>query len=136
VSDAAAATQGWLGLSLDDAGGRATGPVVALYADAESGEPVWLVVEVGPVSRGLFGLRRRGAKAVVVPFRECAALPARAWTAQAFEAIRTAPTVDSTCPLLREHELAICAHYGIGEGAGRHAELAGRADGSVTARPA
>ena len=43
--------------------------------------------------------------------------------------------VDPTRPLLREHELAICAHYGIGERVGRAAEVAGRGDGEVTAVP-
>ncbi len=42
-------------------------------------------------------------------------MPGRVWTAQGREAIRTAPAVDPTRPLLREHEVAICAHYGIGE---------------------
>ena len=37
---------------------------------------------------------------------------------------------------MREHELAICAHYGIGERVGRDAELAGRSAGEITARPA
>ncbi len=37
-----------------------------------------------------------------------------------------APVVDPTRPLRREHELTICAHFGIGEGVGRAAEVAGR----------
>ena len=36
-------------------------------------------------------------------------------------------------PLRREHELTICAHFGIGERVGRAAEVAGRAEGAVTA---
>ncbi len=50
--------------------------------------------------------------------------------------IRSAPVVDPTRPLLREHELTICAHYGIGESVGRAAEVAGRPEGSVTSQPA
>jgi hypothetical protein len=72
----------------------------------------------------------------VVPMRECAVAASRAWTAQGRNAMREAPTVDPSRPLLREHEVAICAHYGIGEKSGRNAELAGRDDGAVTARPA
>jgi hypothetical protein len=49
--------------------------------------------------------------------------------------MRDAPTVDPTRPLLREHELAICVHYGIGERVGRAAEVAGRPEGSVSAQP-
>jgi hypothetical protein len=117
----------WVGFELDDAGGRHVGRVVGVYADAEGGEPVWLAVAMG---------RRRRAKTVVVPSRECAAMPGRVWTAQGRESLRDAPAVDPGRPLLREHETAICAHYGIGERVGRHAEIAGRAAGSVTAHPA
>jgi len=143
VSEAAAApppgldeARSWVGLELDDAEGRAAGRVGGVYADAGSGAPVWLLVTVGRRRRGFLGIGRRDPKAVVVPLRECAAMPGRAWTAQPLEAVHGAPAVDPSRPLLREHETAICAHYGIGEGAGRHAELAGRAAGTVTAQPA
>lgn len=129
-----AEARGWIGLGLDDVEGRQVGRVEGIYADAGSDQPVWLVVGLCPTGRGLLG--RRGAKAVVVPLRECAAMPARAWTAQRLAAIRAAPAVDATRPLLREHEAAICAHYGIGEAVGRHAELAASPEGAVTARPA
>jgi len=118
---------GWTGYELDDAGGKSVGHIQGVYTDAEGGGPVWLVVATG---------RRRRAKAVVVPLRECAAMPGRVWTAQGGEAMRGAPAVDPTRPLLREHEAAICTHYGVGERVGRHAELAGRPEGAVTAQPA
>lgn len=118
---------GWIGFGLDDAGGKAVGSVKGVYADAEGGGPVWLVVATG---------RRRRAKAVAVPVRECAAMPGRVWVAQGREAIGSAPAVDPSRPLQREHEIAICAHYGIGEAVGRHAEVARRTAGTVTAQPA
>ena len=59
-------------------------------------------------------------------------MPGRVWTAQEREAMREAPAVDPSRPLLREHEVAICTHYGVGERVGRHAEVAGRAAGAVT----
>lgn len=143
MSDAPAAAppsldeaRGWAGLELDDAEGRPAGRIEGVYVDAESGAPVWLLVAAGRRRRGFLGLGRRDPKTAVVPLRECAAMPGRAWTAQPLEAVRAAPTVDARRPLLREHEAAICAHYGIGEGAGRQAELAGRPDGAVTAQPA
>lgn len=117
---------GWTGFDLDDAGGRPVGRVEGAYVDVEGGGPAWLIVVMG---------RRRRTKTVVVPLRECAAMPGRVWTAQGRDAMRDAPTVDPSRPLLREHEAAICAHYGIGERVGRHAEVAGRAAGSVTAQP-
>lgn len=124
----------WIGAELDDVAGKAVGQVAGVYADAEGGGPVWLVVAVGSGRRRLpFG--RRSAKAVIVPLRECAAMPGRVWTAQGRETMRGAPTVDPARSLLREHELTICLHYGIGEQAGRHAEVASRAAGSITAQP-
>jgi hypothetical protein len=118
---------GWSGFELDDSGGRPIGRVDGAYADSAAGNPVWLVVVTG---------RRRRARTIVVPLRECAAMPGRVWTAQDREAMLAAPTVDPTRPLLREHETAICAHYGIGEGLGRHAEVAARPKGAITAQPA
>jgi hypothetical protein len=126
---------GWIGSELDDVAGKAAGRVAGVYADAEGGGPVWLVVAVGD-ARGRFPFGRRGAKTVVVPLRECAAMPGRVWTAQDLKVTRDAPSVDPTRSLLREHELTICLHYGIGEQVGRHAEVAGRPAGAVTARPA
>lgn len=124
----------WVGCELDEAGGGRVGRVEGLYADAEAGAPVWLVVGLDGGRRVAFG--RRGAKKVAVPIRECAAMPGRVWTALGGEAIRRAPAIDPTRPLLREHEGTICAHYGIGERVGRHAELSGRAEGALTAQPA
>lgn len=130
-----AEVRGWIGYELDDAGGDWVGRVEGVYADAEGGAPAWVIVGLGRGVRRRFTLRRRSPKAVAVPVRECAAMPGRVWTAQATAAMRSAPAIDPTRPLLREHEIAICAHYGIGEGAGRHAEVAARGEGSVTAQP-
>jgi hypothetical protein len=127
---------GWRGLELDDVAGRPVGRVEGVYADAGDGGPVWLVVAVGGRRRRRIGLGRDSVKSIVVPLRECAAMPSRAWTAEAGEAMRNSPAVDPSRPLLREHEAAICGHYGIGERMGRHAEVAARAAGTITARPA
>ena len=120
-------THSWHGRELDDLAGVPVGRVEGAYADAVSGAPAWLVVSIG---------RRRRPKSTVVPARECAAMPGRVWTAQRREAIVEAPQVDPTRPLLREHEVAICVHYGIGMRVGRQAELSARAEGAVTALPA
>jgi hypothetical protein len=127
VPPSLAEVRGWRGLQLDDADGAAVGRIDGVYVDAGGDSPVWIVVTIG---------RRRRARTVVVPLRECAAMPGRAWTAQPRDAMRGAPAVDPSRPLLREHEVAICSHYGIGEQVGRHAELAGRPEGAVTAQPA
>lgn len=121
----------WLGWELDDCGGARAGRVRGVFADANSGEPAWLIADL--TRRRLFG--RRGSRMVAVPLRDCAGGGGRVWTAHRSEALRRAPTVDPTRPLLREHELAICAHYGIGEAVGRAAEVAGRPPDTVTACP-
>jgi hypothetical protein len=43
--------------------------------------------------------------------------------------------VDPTRPLRREHELTICAHFGIGEKVGRAATVSAREEGDITATP-
>lgn len=125
----------WIGLELDDSAGKTVGRVTGIYADAASGSPVWLVLAVGG-GRRRFPFGRRGVKAVIVPLRECAAMPGRAWTAQGRRVVRDAPSVDPSRSLLREHELTICLHYGIGEKVGRHAEVVSLARSSISAQPA
>jgi len=117
---------GWVGYEVDDLDGAAVGSLHGFFADAGSGEPAWLIANLG----------RRRARLVAIPLRNCAAAAGRVWVAHERDAIRGAPVVDPTRPLLREHELAICAHYGIGEQVGRAAEVAGRPEGAITSQPA
>lgn len=116
----------WLGADVAEIGGDAVGQVQGLMVDADSGEPAWLVARLG---------RRRRARVVAVPFSNCAGAPFGVWVAQEADAIRSAPVVDPTRPLRREHELTICAHFGIGENAGRAADVAPRQAGDITAVP-
>jgi hypothetical protein len=118
--------RGWVGHQVDDVGGSSVGQVHGLFVDAGSGEPTWLIVKQG----------RFGGSLVVVPLRDCAAAVARVWVAHSRQTIRSSPIVDPARPLLREHELTIGAHYGAGERVGRAAEVAGRAEGSITSQPA
>lgn len=122
----AAEARGWLGADVAEVGGAAVGQVQGLFVDADSGEPAWLIVRLG---------RRRRVRIVAVPFANCAGAPFGVWVAQEGDAIRSAPVVDPTRPLRREHELTICAHFGIGEKVGRAAEVAGRDEGAITATP-
>jgi len=117
---------GWLGTEVADLGGASVGQVQGLFVDADSGEPAWLVARLG---------RRRRTRVVALPFANCAGAPFGVWVAQEGEAIRSAPVVDPTRPLRREHELTICAHFGIGENAGRAAAVAGREEDDITATP-
>jgi hypothetical protein len=121
----------WVGWELDEVGGAPVGHVHAIYVDTESGAPAWLIAALG--GGGLLGRRR--ASLVPVPLRDCAGGGGRVWTAHGRGPLNDAPNVDPTRPLLREHELAICGHYGVGPEDGRAAEVAGRSEGSVTSQP-
>src|SRR5215213_1737630 len=116
----------WLGAEVAELSGDSIGQVQGLYIDAEIGEPAWLIARLG---------RRRRARVVAVPFSSCAGAPFGVWVAKEADAIRSAPVVDPTRPLRREHELMICAHFGIGEKVGRAAAVAGHDGGGVTATP-
>jgi hypothetical protein len=116
---------GWTGYEVDGIDGEAVGRVHGFFADAESGDPTWLIAAIG----------RRRTRLVAIALGECAGAAGRVWVAQRRETIYSAPVVDPSRPLLREHELAISAHYGIGERVGRAAEVRERAAGSLTSRP-
>ncbi|MDX6604777.1 MAG: hypothetical protein QOF23_1286 [Solirubrobacterales bacterium] len=126
ASPSLAEAMGWVGAEVGSIDGSGAGQVQGFFVDSAGGEPVWLVARTG---------RRRAARVVAVPMRSCAGAPFGAWVAYERERIRTAPVVDPTRPLRREHELTICSHYGIGEAIGRAAEVAARPEGEITATP-
>lgn len=117
---------GWIGAAAADLGGSSVGQVQGVYVDAGGDRAAWLIARLG---------RRRRARVVALPAANCAGAPFGVWVAQEADAIRSAPVVDPTRPLRREHELTICAHYGIGEKVGRAAEVARRGEGTITATP-
>jgi hypothetical protein len=122
----AAEARSWLGSEIAELSGGSIGQVQGFYVDAESGDPVWLIARLG---------RRRRARVVALPFANCAGAPFGVWVAQEADAIRSAPVVDPARPLRREHELTVCAHFGIGEKVGRAHEVEAQAGGVVTAVP-
>lgn len=117
--------EGWRGYGVDDVGGAGIGQVHGFFVDAEVGQPSWLIARLGRFKGSL----------VAIPIADCAGGAGRVWVAQERQRIRTAPVVDPTRPLLREHELTIGAHYGIGEAVGRAAAVADRPEGAVTSQP-
>jgi hypothetical protein len=116
----------WVGAEVTEIGGARVGQVQGVFVDEDTGDPAWLIVRLGG---------HRDSRLVAVPLRTCAGAAFGVWVAQGAEALRTAPVVDPTRPLRREHELTICAHFGIGAGVGRAAEVAGRPEGAITAAP-
>jgi hypothetical protein len=125
MPDLAEAT-GWIGTEVTEMGGAKVGEVHGVFVDEDSGRPAWLIVRLG---------RRRKTRMVAVPLGLCAGAPFGVWVADHGEKLSSAPVVDPARPLRREHELTICAHFGIGEGIGRAAEVGDRAEGSITAAP-
>jgi hypothetical protein len=117
--------RGWVGHEVDDIGGATVGQAHGLFVDADGGGPSWLIARQGRV-RGTL---------VAIPLRDCAGGGGRVWVAHEAGAIRSSPVVDPSRPLLREHELTICAHYGVGERVGRAAEVVARPEGSITSQP-
>jgi hypothetical protein len=120
-----AQTTEWVGAELTELGGAKVGEVLGVFVDAESQAPAWLIARVG---------RRRG-RTVAVPLGFCAGAAFGVWVVQEGEKLASAAIVDPARPLLREHELTICAHYGVSESVGRAAEVASRPEGAVTALP-
>jgi hypothetical protein len=117
--------EGWAGFEVDAIDESGVGRVDGIFVDSESGEPAWVIVKPGRFGRD-----------VAIPFRDCAAVVGRVWVPYSWRVLLEAPVVDRSRQLTREQELAICARYGIDPGRGRAAEVAGRPDGAVTARPA
>jgi hypothetical protein len=106
-------------------GGGVVGRVEGVLVDAESGDPAWLLVRMG-----------RFGHHSALPFSHAVGGVGRVWAPYDRDMVRQAPRVDAGPPLTRERELELCAFYGIGEDAGRGAEIATRPEGSVTAQPA
>ena len=101
----------WVGCELDDLGGSPVGRVHGVYVDTESGEP-GLADRALEQRGGLLGRRRQDRR---VPLRDCAGAAGRVWAAHGREAVLERPDRRPDPAAAREHELAICAHYGIGE---------------------
>jgi hypothetical protein len=122
---------GWVGGPLADLEGAAIGEVQSVYIDSTSHSPSWLVAKLAGSGR-----RERGARVVAVPVDVCGgAAGVGVWAAIDESLLRGAPVVDPGRPLLREHELTICEHFGIGEEVGRAATVAELVDGAITSIP-
>lgn len=114
-----------VGSKLDDAGGGSVGKVEGVLIDAADGDPTWLVVRLG-----------RFGKRAAVPFDYTASGVGHVWTPFARETIRAASELDPSAGFSVADERALADHYGVPEGSGRLATIAGRGEddpGSVLA---
>ena len=122
---------GWVGTPLADLEAEAVGEGQSVYIDSTSHQPSWLVAKLPGTGR-----RERGARVVALPVDVCAgAAGVGVWAAVDADQMRRAPVVDPTRPLLREHELTMCEHFGIVEEVGRAAAVAELAEGAITSIP-
>lgn len=117
-----AEVEGWIGARLDEISGASVGKVEGAYADESSGQPEWILIRVG-----------RFGHHCVVPAREAVAGVGHVWVPWDRNSIRRSPRVEQGGALSVDEELQLCDHYGIVEGLGRAAELAGRPGDETTA---
>jgi hypothetical protein len=117
--------KGWVGMRIDGLENRALGRVAGLLVDTGDGKPRWVVIRLGPI-----------AGCTAVPFEHVAEGAGRLWAGYERAWVREAPTFKRGDALAAGEELALCAHWGIGEGRGRAAEVSPRDDEEVTAVPA
>ena len=115
----------WLEMPIDGLGGKTLGRVAGIHLDAEDGEPRWLLIRLGPL-----------AGCTAIPVEHAAEAAERLWCGYDRERVNKAPRFKPDESLTAAQELELAAHWGVGEGRGRAAEVAGRDPGEVSAVPA
>jgi hypothetical protein len=116
---------GWDGTQIDGLEGKRLGRIAGIHVDAESGEPRWALIRLGPF-----------AGCTAIPFEHVAEGAGRLWAAYDRDWVRQAPRFRPTESLTALQELELCAHWGISEGRGRAAEVAEQDADEITAVPA
>jgi hypothetical protein len=116
---------GWDGMQIDGLQNKTIGRIAGIHVDAEDGEPRWALIRLGPFA-GCTG----------IPFKHVAEGAGRLWAAYERDWIREAPRFRPNESLTALQELELCAHWGIREGQGRAAEIAGQDADEITAVPA
>ena len=115
----------WLEMPVDGLGGRSLGRVGGLHLDVDDGEPRWLLIKLGPL-----------AGCTAVPIEHAAEAAERVWIAYERGLVNGAPRFKPDESLSAAQEIELAAHWSIGEGRGRTAELSGRDPDEITAVPA
>jgi hypothetical protein len=115
----------WKGMRIDGLEGRRLGRIAGIHVAAENGEPRWALIRLGPL-----------AGCTAIPFEHVAEGAGRLWAAYDRDWIREAPRFRPNESLTALQELELCAHWGVGEGQGRAAEVAEQDADEITAVPA
>lgn len=116
---------GWDGKPIDGLESKTLGRVAGIHVDAEDGEPRWVLIRLGPL-----------AGCTAIPFEHVAEGAGRLWAAYERDWVREAPRFRPTEALTALQERELCAHWAIGEGQGRAAEVAEQDADEITAVPA
>jgi hypothetical protein len=115
----------WRGLPLDALGNKTVGRIAGIHVDADDGQPCWALIRLGPL-----------AGCTAIPFDHVADGAGRLWAAYDRDWIRQGPRFRPSDSLTSAQELELCAHWGIGKGRGRAAEVADKDHDEITAVPA
>jgi hypothetical protein len=115
----------WLEMPIDGLGGKTLGRVAGIHLDAEDGEPRWLLIRLGPL-----------AGCTAIPIEHAAEAAERLWCGYERDQVNKAPRFKADESLTAAQELELAAHWGVGEGRGRAAEVAGRDPDEISAVPA
>jgi hypothetical protein len=115
----------WLEMPIDGLGGKTLGRIAGIHIDAEDGEPRWVLIRLGPL-----------AGCTAIPAEHVAEASERLWTGYERDLVNKAPRFKPDESLTAAQELELAAHWGVDEGRGRAAEVAGGDADEITAVPA
>jgi hypothetical protein len=118
-------TNQWESLPVDGLGTKTLGRIAGIHVDADDGRPRWALIRIGPL-----------AGCTAIPYEHVAEGAGRLWAAYERDWIREAPRFRPVEALTADQELELCAHWSVGEGRGRAAEVAGKDPDAITAVPA
>jgi hypothetical protein len=115
----------WLEMPVDGLRGKSLGRVAGIHLDAHDREPRWLLIKLGPL-----------AGCTAIPIEHVAEAAERLWTGYQHDSIHAAPRFKPNESLTAAQELELAAHWGIGRGRGRAAEVGDRDADEISAVPA
>jgi hypothetical protein len=115
----------WLEMPIDGLGGKTLGRVAGIHLDAKDSEPRWLLIRLGPL-----------AGCTAIPVDHAAEAAERLWCGYDRDWVSKAPRFKPDESLTAAQEIELAAHWGIGEGRGRAAEVSSRDADEITTVPA
>lgn len=116
----------WVGYRVDDVTGSTAGRVEGVFADAETGEPAWLVIRIG-----------RLGNRTAVPFEYAAAGgDGHVWLPYRKAELKAAPEVDPAAGAKAGLERRLCDHYELRQAHPRRGRLGDRDPDELSCVPA